>query len=532
MPKRKKRKIKPQFKAGSHVRVKSGTAHPEYPDIPLGGWAGEVLCVETRRSPTYWVEWTKETLGSAHPVYFKRCKRDDLDAEETLLPEASLEPDPGGPLAIEQPTSLITRPLSPDNFQDRLRIIFGLTSDDAVPTAGEETLQRYCDYLAARLSFPFDAFWLDNDDMPEVTVLGMREPSPIDESQGIMVRVRSAEQEADCPLAELEVDEDAPNRDVLEDYADWAWSDLSMDGDDDGSEDEEARAYADDESDDEGEIDTEDDMEPELDEDEVGTIDIGRSDEPEPADRLPPVPRLRKQETVGRNDPCPCGSGKKYKKCCMNKQDMDEPVAKGPLAGGAPRPLAHLSNLPATPDKTAYQVKVTLLRTDPPIWRRFQVCDCTLETLHGILQSVMGWTNDHLYGFDAGKQHYTDPEGARDAIFSHKGTDTTTISRLVRKGVKSFTYTYDFGDSWEHEILVEETLAPEQQADYPVCIAGERACPPEDCGGVWGYADLLEALESPEDEENQERLEWVGDFDPDEFDLAEVNEHLKWAKRP
>ena len=160
----------------------------------------------------------------------------------------------------------------------------------------------------------------------------------------------------------------------------------------------------------------------------------------------------------------------------------------------ARRPLAGLSGLPATPDKTAYQLKVSLLRLEPPIWRRFQVRDCTLETLHGILQAVMGWSNDHLYSFTVEGKQYVDPATLEQSLFPEKGADTTTISRLARKGVKSFTYLYDFGDSWTHEIVIEETLPPEHQADYPVCVEGQRACPPEDCGGVWGYARLLEEL--------------------------------------
>ena len=107
--------------------------------------------------PTYLIEWDQHTLDHMHPVYRKRCERDDLELESMWLGEADIEPDSGGPAVIEQPTSIVTRPLSKDDQDDRIRAIFGLTSDDPLPPANEENLRRYRRYLASHLSFPFQA---------------------------------------------------------------------------------------------------------------------------------------------------------------------------------------------------------------------------------------------------------------------------------------------------------------------------------------------------------------------------------------
>ena len=110
-----------------------------------------------------------------------------------------------------------------------------------------------------------------------------------------------------------------------------------------------------------------------------------------------------------------------------------------------------------------------------------------------------------------------------------EGEDTrkVTLATLVRGEKAKFLYEYDFGDSWDHELLVEKVLPAEAEKRYPVCLTGKRACPPEDCGGIWGYASLLEAIRDPEHPEHDEMVEWVGDeFDPEAFDLDEVNREL------
>jgi hypothetical protein len=190
-----------------------------------------------------------------------------------------------------------------------------------------------------------------------------------------------------------------------------------------------------------------------------------------------------------------------------------------------------MSKSKAAPAKDIYQIKITLVGIDPPIWRRVLLPnDTTLEELHWIIQIAMGWEDDHLHQFIVGKKRYSDPEFGLDRFpGDHEGDETRVpLSHLVLKQKKQFYYEYDFGDSWKHEIKIEKALQRDQDTVYPVCIEGERACPPEDCGGVWGYQDLLDALSDPEDPDHEERLDWVGeDFDPEEFSVEEVNEVLQ-----
>jgi hypothetical protein len=177
-----------------------------------------------------------------------------------------------------------------------------------------------------------------------------------------------------------------------------------------------------------------------------------------------------------------------------------------------------------------YQLKITLLDVEPPIWRRVLVADCTLEELHFIIQSVMGWENDHLYEFEAGAKRYagTDPMG----MMGEAEASRVSLSKLAPMVATKFYYTYDFGDDWRHEVLVEAYGPPEAGREPPVCLAGERACPPEDVGGTWGYADLVEALKDPEHERHEEFMDWLEDFDPEAFDLDAVNRELKGTPEP
>ena len=124
----------PKFKVGDKVRVKHGVKDVDYPDMPLGGWAGTVIEVEG--SDTFTIRWSEETLAAIHPVFKKRCEKDGLDLEEYALTGDDLEPDTGGPLKIEQPTKITTKPLSPKDEDDRVRMVFGLTSNDPLPECG------------------------------------------------------------------------------------------------------------------------------------------------------------------------------------------------------------------------------------------------------------------------------------------------------------------------------------------------------------------------------------------------------------
>lgn len=184
---------------------------------------------------------------------------------------------------------------------------------------------------------------------------------------------------------------------------------------------------------------------------------------------------------------------------------------------------------PAVPE-TVYQLKVSLKGIRPPIWRRIQVLgSTTLQELHFIVQAVMGWANAHLHqftidGIDYG-QPVPDPIPGLDSDIRNE--NTVTLAQVVTGEKFKFLYVYDFGDDWEHEILVEKVLPLDPKVSYPVCLKGKRACPPEDCGGPWGYADFLAAIQDPSHPEHEEMLEWIdGSFDPEAFDLDQSNQQL------
>jgi hypothetical protein len=180
--------------------------------------------------------------------------------------------------------------------------------------------------------------------------------------------------------------------------------------------------------------------------------------------------------------------------------------------------------------RVVYQIKVTLKESKPPIWRRMQVTsETTLARLHRILQRVMGWEGYHLYQFVVGGMAYGDPSMLEEM----EGEDArkVTLATLVRGEKSKFLYEYDFGDSWDHELLIEKVLPCDAGKRYPVCLTGKRACPPEDCGGIWGYASFLDAIQHPQHPEHEDMLEWVGGaFDPEAFDLDEVNREIQNLK--
>ena len=177
-----------------------------------------------------------------------------------------------------------------------------------------------------------------------------------------------------------------------------------------------------------------------------------------------------------------------------------------------------------------YQFKVTLMESHPPIWRRIQVPDCTLGELHEVLQFVMGWEDCHLHQFIVRGESYgpLDPEDLHWGM-EKVDEEEISISRVAKTGRKvRFIYEYDFGDSWQHEILLEKILEPEPNVAYPRCIEGARACPPEDVGGISGYAEFLEAISDPNHEDHDDMVVWSGGrFDPDRFSVDEVNRELR-----
>ena len=175
---------------------------------------------------------------------------------------------------------------------------------------------------------------------------------------------------------------------------------------------------------------------------------------------------------------------------------------------------------------TTHQLKVTLPTVKPRVWRRIVVSsDMTLAELAAVLEAAMGWLGGHLHVFDVGGTRYgrLDPDWGMDDL-DENGFRLDKV--LPEVGMK-MRWDYDFGDGWEHDVVVEAIGLPERGVEYPVCLAGRRACPPEDCGGPWGYADLLEALANPDHPEHEELSEWAPlGFDPARFDIEETSEAM------
>jgi hypothetical protein len=170
--------------------------------------------------------------------------------------------------------------------------------------------------------------------------------------------------------------------------------------------------------------------------------------------------------------------------------------------------------------RTVHTIKVTLAGSRPPIWRRLQVASTTtLRALHDVIQAAFGWDDYHMWVFETPLGRY----GLPDADLEISNAAAKRLGQVAPSKGDRLCYTYDFGDDWEHTILTEAITAPEPGAAYPRCLTGRRACPPEDCGGIWGYDDLVEILTDPKHEEHQERLEWLGLDSADQFLPAAFN---------
>ncbi len=227
--KRHKAPVPARFALGAAVRVRPGTADPDFGDIPLGGWAGTIEEVSRRsRPPTYLVRWNQSTLEQMHPVYRKRCERDGLEFDSMWLAETDLDPDTGAPAPIEQPTQIITRPLRMRNREDRIRAVFGLTSDDTLPPANPATLRHYHAFLTGKLSFPFPARYVVVVSGPRVEltehrveVTGLCDPDDADEDDGLLCETQEEGQRCEVPVAWLNVPQRHPNRVPIDDYEFW-----------------------------------------------------------------------------------------------------------------------------------------------------------------------------------------------------------------------------------------------------------------------------------------------------------------------
>jgi hypothetical protein len=183
---------------------------------------------------------------------------------------------------------------------------------------------------------------------------------------------------------------------------------------------------------------------------------------------------------------------------------------------------------------SVHTIKIGLRGMRPPVWRRLEVPSGTrLDALSTVIQVAFGWVGYHLWVFETARGEF----GVSDPELGHRDAATVTLKAVAPRAGARLRYIYDFGDDWQHDIMVEAVGPADSDACYPRCTAGRRAGPPEDCGGVWGFAELLEILADPQHEEHAERLEWLGvdsaeEFDPAAFDLAEINRDLPTAAHP
>jgi DNA-binding transcriptional regulator YdaS (Cro superfamily) len=194
-------------------------------------------------------------------------------------------------------------------------------------------------------------------------------------------------------------------------------------------------------------------------------------------------------------------------------------------------PAARHSGQASGGKAAVYRFKIVLQDSDPAIWRRIETKDVPLEQLHALIQTAMGWTNSHLHQFEIAGSRYTDRRFMMDDLDDFGANDYRglRVSDLVAKHGTTLRmgYEYDFGDGWQHEVVLEKVTESEPGIRYPRCIDGERACPPEDVGGVYGFADYVEAITNPSHSEHDEFLEWSGPFDPTEFDAAKATRRMR-----
>ena len=178
-----------------------------------------------------------------------------------------------------------------------------------------------------------------------------------------------------------------------------------------------------------------------------------------------------------------------------------------------------------------YRLKVTLRQVRPTVWRRFQVrSDMTLEQLHWVLQLVIGWTDSHLHQFRVAPA--TSGRARSAQIVESEDERRIVLAEALRKPKDRLIYEYDFGDGWKHDVELEEVSAVSPHGKFPWVLSGKRACPPEDVGGPWGYANFLEALADPKHPDHEDLAEWCGDpFDPEAFDVNAINRafHSGWG---
>jgi hypothetical protein len=213
------------------------------------------------------------------------------------------------------------------------------------------------------------------------------------------------------------------------------------------------------------------------------------------------------------------------------RMGMFKAFEQGMFGSSQPSSRAKQSTKKASksPKTAVYQFKVSLNHVGPPIWRLFQVkSDITLHRLASTIIMVMGWDGGHLHQFKIGGKEYGIPREDEEDDYQPEDERKVRLCDLSHEELGIFTFEYDFGDGWEHMVVLERVLAPEKGVKYPVCIDGKRSCPPEDCGGPPGYEHFLEAIRNPKHPEHEHLLGWAGGaFDPEEFNLDDIDDDLR-----
>lgn len=184
---------------------------------------------------------------------------------------------------------------------------------------------------------------------------------------------------------------------------------------------------------------------------------------------------------------------------------------------------------------TIARLKISLDDAKPAVLRRVEVpFDIRLDRLHLTIQAAMGWTNSHLYEIRAGNVGWSTPDPDADWASDFIDARKARLGDILEDiGTKTLAYLYDFGDGWEHTIKIEHLADPEPGVLYPRLIEVSGRCPPEDCGGPWGYAELLEAIKDPKHERHAELTEWIGyDFDPDADDAEGLSAEVAALAKP
>ncbi len=177
-----------------------------------------------------------------------------------------------------------------------------------------------------------------------------------------------------------------------------------------------------------------------------------------------------------------------------------------------------------------YELHVELEDIEPRIWRRILVPgSIKLPQLHDLLQLVMGWTDSHLHSFEFGKKVFSSRHAELEEL-NMLDEAKHTLESVLGDSLREFVYEYDFGDSWRHLIQIKLVATPNTEWFYPLCVAGERAAPPDDVGGAPGYMEFLDAIKTPKHPEHESMLIWIGGaFDPEGFDLNTINRTLRFG---